>query len=64
MMEYFKPLMTWLEEQTKAAKSAGNEVQASEFRSRRAVWFYVKRFRSAMRLRIALKVEHCGEAGA
>ena len=34
MMEYFKPLMSWLEEQNKAAKSAGNtsDVASSEFR--------------------------------
>jgi hypothetical protein len=34
MMDYFKPLMTWLEEQNKAAKLAGNRsdvrVQNSE----------------------------------
>jgi len=26
MVDYFKPLMSWLEEQTKAARSAGNKL--------------------------------------
>ena len=37
MMEYFKPLMSWLEEQNKGRQSAGTRVQASEVRSRKSV---------------------------
>jgi peptidyl-dipeptidase A len=29
MMDYFKPLMSWLEEQNKGARSAGNEIQGA-----------------------------------
>src|SRR4029453_6810164 len=38
MMDYFKPVMAWLEEQTKASGSAGNSLR-SEVRSQRSAKF-------------------------
>jgi len=39
MMEYFKPLMSWLEEQNKGRQIGSEWVQTSEFRSQRSGHF-------------------------
>jgi hypothetical protein len=63
MMEYFKPLMTWLEEQNKGRQIGWEYFRHPSSEVRGQPSFRAKRFWSAMRPRIALKTNRTDPGG-